>query len=80
MREALGEVGAGSVTFAQCALGAQASKYTTIAYAHTLVGQWAELEAAQCVHGLGGHTEVAHGRDDAGERRARSGRQRIRRG
>eukprot|EP00965_Chrysotila_dentata_P016990 563937-Pleurochrysis_carterae.AAC.2 len=64
-------MGAGMVTFAQCALGARSRKYTTVAYARGLEGRWADLEAAQCVHGSGGHDEVAHERDARGVARAK---------
>eukprot|EP00965_Chrysotila_dentata_P004512 146662-Pleurochrysis_carterae.AAC.1 len=41
VRDALGRAGAGYVTFAQCALGGQARKYTTVAHARALTGRLA---------------------------------------
>eukprot|EP00965_Chrysotila_dentata_P126844 4195782-Pleurochrysis_carterae.AAC.1 len=66
IRDALAESGAGRVTFAQCALGARARKYTTVAHAPELAPLMGELLAAQCTHGGDRHPEVAYGRDQAG--------------
>eukprot|EP00965_Chrysotila_dentata_P001855 61268-Pleurochrysis_carterae.AAC.1 len=70
---ALARADAGRLTFAQCALGARAGKYTTVGYVSELEGAWGELEIVQCEHGREGHdAEVAHGRDT--ERWARAAR------
>eukprot|EP00965_Chrysotila_dentata_P069322 2290571-Pleurochrysis_carterae.AAC.1 len=66
MRDALVATGAGSVTFAQCALDARARKYTTLVHSSTLSQRLDELERARCVHGTDTHPEVAYGRDQAG--------------
>eukprot|EP00965_Chrysotila_dentata_P092944 3068854-Pleurochrysis_carterae.AAC.1 len=66
IREALATSGAEKVTFAQCALGARARKYTTVAHAAALGPLLGALREAQCTHGADKHPEVAYGRDQAG--------------
>eukprot|EP00965_Chrysotila_dentata_P033623 1119544-Pleurochrysis_carterae.AAC.1 len=66
VHEALAATGADKVTFAQCALGARARKYTTLAHARELGTHLAALAGARCTHGTEAHPEVAYGRDQAG--------------
>eukprot|EP00965_Chrysotila_dentata_P105449 3482620-Pleurochrysis_carterae.AAC.1 len=66
MRDALQRAGADTVTFAQCALGARARKYTTLAHARALSPHLQPLRDARCTHGTDSHPEVAYGRDQAG--------------
>eukprot|EP00965_Chrysotila_dentata_P097942 3238560-Pleurochrysis_carterae.AAC.1 len=66
MRSALAQLGAASVTFAQCALGAPVRKFTTAAMSAGAEAFAGELATARCVHGREGHPEVAHGRDAHG--------------
>eukprot|EP00965_Chrysotila_dentata_P032763 1091646-Pleurochrysis_carterae.AAC.1 len=66
IRDALRNTGAGTVTFAQCALGAKARKCTTVAHASSLAAFVGRLQEARCEHGAGTHPEVAYGRDQAG--------------
>eukprot|EP00965_Chrysotila_dentata_P161560 5336253-Pleurochrysis_carterae.AAC.1 len=70
MRSALDAADAESVTFAQCALGAEARKYTTVAMSADLAHHVGELRRAVCTHGTEGHAAVAHGRDAHGRARA----------
>eukprot|EP00965_Chrysotila_dentata_P090632 2991666-Pleurochrysis_carterae.AAC.1 len=58
VREALAAADAGEVTFAQCALGARARKYTTLAHARELGPHLAALARARCTHGTEAHPEV----------------------
>eukprot|EP00965_Chrysotila_dentata_P092597 3055725-Pleurochrysis_carterae.AAC.1 len=51
MRDATRDTGAGTVTFAQCALGAKARKYTTLAHAPPLAPFVGRLREARCEHG-----------------------------
>eukprot|EP00965_Chrysotila_dentata_P155682 5145205-Pleurochrysis_carterae.AAC.1 len=69
-RAALEKTRAGLVTFAQCALGAPARKFYTVAFSPSMRAHVSALEAASCTHGEGGHQQVAHGRDEAGRARA----------
>eukprot|EP00965_Chrysotila_dentata_P001678 55498-Pleurochrysis_carterae.AAC.1 len=57
MRAVLTATGAGSVTFAQCALGARVRKYTTIAHARALGPFLGALARARCTHGPEAHPE-----------------------
>eukprot|EP00965_Chrysotila_dentata_P104223 3441792-Pleurochrysis_carterae.AAC.1 len=57
VREALKTTGAGLVTFAQCALGARARKYTTLAHSGALSPHVGALRMALCTHGAEAHPE-----------------------
>eukprot|EP00965_Chrysotila_dentata_P055171 1830830-Pleurochrysis_carterae.AAC.1 len=57
VREALTAAGADAVTFAQCALGARARKYTTLAHARELGPHLGALTDARCTHGTEAHPE-----------------------
>eukprot|EP00965_Chrysotila_dentata_P063738 2112100-Pleurochrysis_carterae.AAC.1 len=61
MREALAAANAEQVTFAQCALGAQVRKFTTVALAEAVSPFVGAFRAARCTHGVAGHPAVAHG-------------------
>eukprot|EP00965_Chrysotila_dentata_P026297 871977-Pleurochrysis_carterae.AAC.1 len=69
-RAALEATRAETTTFTQCALGAAARKYTTLAHATALSPHLGRLRDAVCAHGDDGHPAVAYGRDAQG--RARS--------
>eukprot|EP00965_Chrysotila_dentata_P010951 356361-Pleurochrysis_carterae.AAC.2 len=69
-RAALETAQAETTTFAQCALGAAARKYTTLAHAAALTPHLGRLRDAVCTHGDDGDPTVAYGRDAQG--RARS--------
>eukprot|EP00965_Chrysotila_dentata_P036723 1222524-Pleurochrysis_carterae.AAC.1 len=70
MRGSLGAANAEMITFAQFALGARVRKFTSLACSPRLSPQMRAFRDAQCVHGLEGHAEVAHGRDASGVARA----------
>eukprot|EP00965_Chrysotila_dentata_P101589 3354198-Pleurochrysis_carterae.AAC.1 len=54
---ALEETHAHRVTFAQCALGAPARKFTAVAYSPNARTHVGALEVAVCTHGEGGHRQ-----------------------
>ena len=62
--------GARRRTFAQCALGGVAQKWTTLLHSAGWE-QLTELDELGCPHGIEKHAEVAHGRDAQGRGRAR---------
>eukprot|EP00965_Chrysotila_dentata_P021510 712560-Pleurochrysis_carterae.AAC.1 len=72
IQSALQRTRAELVTFAQCALGADTRKFTTVAVSPTVAPHAGRLRAAQCTHGVEGHRAVAHGRDAQGRPRAKA--------
>eukprot|EP00965_Chrysotila_dentata_P085142 2808897-Pleurochrysis_carterae.AAC.1 len=66
VRQAMQMAEAQTVTFAQCALGARARKYTTLANGRALSPFLGQLRDARCTHGADANPEVAYGRDQAG--------------
>eukprot|EP00965_Chrysotila_dentata_P229091 6196971-Pleurochrysis_carterae.AAC.2 len=58
------------VTFAQCALGTQVCKFTTVALAAAASPFVTAFRAARCTHGVAGHAAVAHVRSANGAARA----------
>eukprot|EP00965_Chrysotila_dentata_P017615 585214-Pleurochrysis_carterae.AAC.1 len=70
----LARAGAEFVRFAQCALGADTRKYTTVACAWGMLTRLRELEMAQRTHGIRGQSAVAFRRDAGGVGEARAAR------
>ena len=58
-------------TFAFCALGADVQKWTTVAACARFAARLGFLRHAGCPHGTRRHDQVASGRDEKGEDRAR---------
>ena len=59
-------------TFAQCAFGCRFRKWTCIAYSASLGPAFDGWRRFGCVHGFGGHPEVARGADASGRSRSRA--------
>ena len=59
-------------TFAQCAFGCRFRKWTCIAYSASLGPAFDGWRRFGCVHGFGGHPEVARGTDASGRSRPRA--------
>ena len=67
---ALQGAGAKRRTFAFCAFGARARKWTTVAYARAWDEEMRELGDRRCRHGFAKHAERLFGRDERGRNRS----------